>query len=239
MSVFILSCIIIWLQCKALFKFLSSTTRTSIDFSLFVIIEFVSLSLFFRHSFVFLCFCHTAFERKNQHTPTILSHIIFYLFVAFGLSLSLFIHKHFLSAACAFLVVCFGPWFLYVLTVLSLSTSVCLFGFLFSIFLFLFLRVPFFSKINKKEENKLERSIYHHLFVFTNINRKDFLFFQIELSPTSIRLFISVYERRINKHSVRSRINWFSSLTFLFIGEKEAKKQGNEHSSSNAISTDR
>ena len=49
-------------------------------------------------------------EKTHTHTQTILSHIIFYLFVAFGLSLSLFFHSQtFSSAACAFLVVCFGP----------------------------------------------------------------------------------------------------------------------------------
>jgi len=110
MSVFILSCIIIWLQCKALFKFLffnhkninwfffvalCLSSNLSLPSSYFFCIQ-IFFFFFFRHSFVFLCLWHTAFERK-----TILSHIIFYLFVAFGLSISLFHSQTFLSAACA------------------------------------------------------------------------------------------------------------------------------------------
>lgn len=90
MSVFILSCIIIWLQCKALFKFLSSTTRTSIDFSLFVIIEFVSLSLSFfdipLSSFVSV----TLLLKEKTNTHQLYYHILFFICLLPLVSLSLF-----------------------------------------------------------------------------------------------------------------------------------------------------
>jgi len=44
---------------------------------------------------------------------------------------------------------------------LSRSTSVCLFGWFFFYISFFLCVCSFFSKINKKEENKLERSIYN------------------------------------------------------------------------------
>jgi len=80
-------CIIIWLQCKALFKFISwnETKKNQDEYFIqhkninsfnIIIIEFVHrhfcvLKCFFlRHSFVsfvFLCLCHTAFEKLNYH----------------------------------------------------------------------------------------------------------------------------------------------------------------------------
>jgi hypothetical protein len=118
---------------------------------------------FFRHS----CVCHlSSFVYATLLLKNSTITYYFYLFVAFCLFSFSFtnIFVGDMRVPCCL----FRTLILYVLTVLSLSTSVCLFGwffFSFSIFLF-FLRVPFFSKINKKEENKLERSIQDCLYFF-------------------------------------------------------------------------
>jgi len=125
-------CIIIWLQCKALFKFISwkknkdeyfiqhmNIKKTSVFFicryyhricpsSFFcVCVKMFFFSTFLCVSFVFLCLCHTAFEKLYYY-------ILFFICLLPFVYLSFFSRFHLqtsLSATCVFLVVCFGPWF--------------------------------------------------------------------------------------------------------------------------------
>lgn len=149
MSVFILSCIIIWLQCKALFKFLSSSTRTSIDFSLFVIIEFVSrhISLFFDiplSSFVSLSLSLLLKEKQNQHFNYTITYYFLSVCCLWSLSLSLFIHKHICRRHARSLLFVSDLDFCMCWPCFPLSTSVCLFGFFFLYFFFFFFCVFLF-----------------------------------------------------------------------------------------------
>jgi len=107
--------------------------------SSFLCVTNVFFSTFLCVSFVFLCLRHIAFEKLNYH---ILFFICLLPFVYF-----IFIHHTNIFVGGMRVSCClFWTLILYVLTVLSLSTSVCLFD-------FLFLRVPFFFQ-DKTERRK-------------------------------------------------------------------------------------